>query len=207
VGLFLNFQGASAPALAALFTGSLCSWVGVGLAEKWLKPPRADIAIQRGLKGSGRGFGLYHWVLPADHVLIAPWGLTVLVPLTVDSRVTVSDGRWREHRPFYRRLLTLGRRPLGNPRVVAKLEIEALRALVAGESPLLADVPIDALAVFTQPAVTVTGADAALDSVRAEDLRQWVADRRKAEPLSNAQRRELEKLVDGLAVAKSPQVG
>lgn len=208
VGLFLNLRGYAEPALVALFLGALASWIGVGLADKWLKPPRADVAIQRGLKGAGPAFALYHWRFPADHLLLAPWGLTVLVPVTVDGRVEISEGRWRERRPLYKKLLTLGRRPIGNPAAIAKLDIEAIRQMLASEAPQLTDVPVDAVAVFTQPTVVFTGEDSALAAVRADELREWIADRRKTEPLTNAARRELEKAVDGLAAkALEPKGG
>jgi hypothetical protein len=198
VGLVLNLRGIPGPALAALALGSIMSWTGIGLADKWLKPPRGDLALQRGLRGVGRGFALYHWVLPAEHVLVTPWGITVLVALGVDGRVSIAPGRWRESRAFYKKLLTIGRRPLGRPPALARIEMEAVRALLSERAPALAHVPVDALAVFTNPAVQVSGADPELAAVRADDLRQWAAAARAA-ALNHAARRELEKVLDAAA--------
>lgn len=199
VGLVFNFRGQAAYAYAALVLGSVASWTGIALADKWVRRPRADMALDAGLKGAGRAFVLYHWVLPAEHVLLAPWGLTVLLPSTVDGPVTIRDGKWREERSLGRRLLILGRRPLGNPPRLAAAEIDALARRLAADIPQAAGVPMDAAWVFLKADVAIEGQDEGLPAVAARDLRRWLRGQKSRPALGPSQRRALERGLDAVA--------
>lgn len=204
VGLVLNLRSYDGLALVALVLGSVCSWSGIALADKWLKPPREDVALDRGLTRSGRAFALYHWLLPADHVLVAPWGLTVLSPAIVDGEVAIGPGAWHEHRPVLKRLLTIGRRSLGDPPALAAAQVSALRNALAAHDDSLASIPIDAVVVFTRPAVVVTGEDPAQPWVRAEGLAEWLSSSRRKDSLPPSVRRALEKAVEEMAAKRLP---
>lgn len=202
VGLVLNLRSYDGLALVALILGSVSSWSGISLADKWLKPPREDAALDHGLARSGRAFALYHWLLPADHVLVAPWGLTVLQPAIVDGEVLISPDRWHENRPMVKRLVTIGRRSLGNPPSLAAAQVSAMRAALSAHDESLASIPIDALVVFTRPVVVVAGEDPAQPWVRAEGIGEWLAASRRKESLPPSVRRALEKVVDEMAAER-----
>jgi hypothetical protein len=202
LGLFLNLRSLDGLALVALVLGSVSSWTGISLADKWLKPPREDDALDRGLARAGRAFTLYHWLLPADHVLVAPWGLTVFVPAIVDGEVQVAPDKWRENRPLVKRLMTLGRRSLGHPPSLAASQVSALREAVADHDEALEAVPIDAVVVFTRPAAVVEGADPAQVWVRAEGLAEWLSASRRRDSLPPSVRRALEKRVEEMAAQR-----
>lgn len=202
LGLFLNIRSYDSFALVALVLGSVCSWSGISLADKWLKPPREDVALDRGLARSGRAFALYHWLLPADHVLVTPWGLTVLAPAIVDSEVLVGPDRWRESRPLVKRLLTIGRRTLGQPPSLAAAQVSAMREALAAHDESLASTPIDGLVVFTRPAVVVSGEDPAQPWVRAEGLAEWLSSSRRKDSLPPSVRRALDKAVEEMAAQR-----
>jgi hypothetical protein len=197
-GLYFNFSGSTLPAYAALLIGSLASWTGIALADRWVRPPRADRALAEGLKGAGRPYSLYNWVLPPEHVLSAPWGLTIFLVANVDGHVVVRGDRWSEKRPFWRKLMTLGRRPLGNPPRLARLETETL-ARVLADTPA-AGVPIDAAVVLSNPDATADAEDNELSLLTVADLRGWLKSQRAdREQLSSARRREIEKVLADMA--------
>jgi hypothetical protein len=198
LGLYLNFTASPLAAYVALVVGSVASWIGIALADRWVRPPRADRALESGLKTAGRPFSLYHWVLPADHVLAAPWGLSVFVVANVDGRIEVTGTKWREARPLWRRLFTLGRRPLGNPAALAATEIELLRAALAAAG--VDDVPIDAAVLLSHPSVELAAEGSSLPALRPEDLSAWLRRQQRGKAaLSPTRRRQLDVALDAMA--------
>ena len=66
--------------LAALVIGFGLSQVGLHLAHRYLRQPRLDLALDRAASKFARKDGrLYHYLLPAPHVLLLPTGVAVLV--------------------------------------------------------------------------------------------------------------------------------
>ena len=202
-GLILNLRSQFGPALIALAVGAGLSWAGVALADRWVAVPRPDRAIADGLKErTGRVFRLYNWVLPADHVLLAPWGLTVFAVYNQDGPVIIQGPRWRDGRPLWQRFFRLGRRPVKHPAALLSYETDDLRAAVAGQDETLADVPIEGVAVFTNRAVDLRVARPDVPVLRAADLRDWVKQAMKRPRLSADRHKRLERALDRVAEAR-----
>lgn len=203
LGLYLSLTRPLmiAYAYAALVAGTLMSWLGVAMSEKWLRPPRADKALDKALKGAGRAFVLYNWSLSSDHVLMTPAGLVIVAVFNQEGAIAIRGDRWRESRPFWKRLFSLGRRPVRSPRRKLDLEVQALRDALAARDPELGldDVPIDVVAVFTYPGVEVTVEDPDLPAMRVDALRDWLRMGGRGQSLSPGRRRKLELALDGLA--------
>jgi len=202
-GLIFNLYYAFAPAFVALVAGTVMSWAGMVLADRWVAAPRADRALAEGLRDrGGRVFGLYHWVLPAEHVLRAPWGLTVFAVFNHDDRVLIRGDRWRDGRPLWRRLFQWARRPVRHPGAVLADEVAALRRALAAEDAALAEVPIDTVAVFTHPRVDLRAEAPDLPVLRAGDLGEWIRAAMKRPRLPADRQRRLEQALDRLAAAR-----
>jgi hypothetical protein len=202
VGLFLNFQsGPNVLVLAygALMAGTLLSWLGVGLADQWVRPPRAEVALGEAMKGAGPAFALYHWALPAEHVLVAPWGLVLFRVYNTDGAVEVRGERWRDARPFLRRLMTLGRQPVRNPQRALAYEAERLRGALVARDPALAEVPMQPVAVFTEPRAMLTVEAPNLPVLRLDALRDWLRAEAKRPALPPPARRALATALDAEA--------
>ena len=135
-------RGGLAAAYIALLAGSVMSWLGMGLSDRWAIPPRPDEALGAALKGAGPAFRLYHWVLPADHVLLAPWGFVVFAVFNHEGPLTVRGTRWRDARPLWRRVLALGRRPVRDPTRWLAVEVNALRRALAENDEHLGETPV-----------------------------------------------------------------
>jgi hypothetical protein len=200
-GFVLNLRpGGVLYAYLALLFGSALSWLGIALADRWVRPPRAEVVLPEALGGAGPGFSLYNWVLPADHVLVAPWGIVLLAALKHDGSVVVEGERWRDTRPIWLRLLRVARPAVRNPAPVLETEEAALRAALAeagGDEP--ADVSVQRLAVFLDPRVELTLKAPTLPVVRIDELRGWLRGEGKRPPLSPTERRKLEQALDRLA--------
>jgi hypothetical protein len=205
IGLFANFQagGASlALAYSALILGSVLSWAGVSLADTWVRPPRADEAIGEALKGASAAYGRFHWSLPADHVLVAPWGLAVAAVFNIDGPVTVQGQRWRDARPITKKLFTLGRQPVRNPEPWLEGQVQRLAAALTERDPALAELPIRPLAIFTHKRVELAASEPNLPAITLPELRDWLRGGPKLPPLAPATRRALDAALAALAAER-----
>ena len=205
LGLVLNFQLRYGLAYIALISGTLCSWLGVTMSERWLPVPRPDKALADGLSGiSGRVYALYNWSLPsASHVLLAPWGLTVFFVHNHDGAASIEGDRWRDGRPIFRRLLRFARRPVRHPGKLLELDIDGLRAALVKAEPGLADLPIEGAAVFTNPGAQLTITEPDLPVLVPGELSAWVRRSLKDKPrLAPAERLKLEETLDALAAER-----
>ncbi len=203
IGLIVNFRSLFAPALALLMVGAALSWAGTALADRWVTPPRADRALAEGLRErTGRVYRLYNWVLPADHVLSAPWGLTVFAIFNQDGQVRIQGSRWHDGRPLWQRVFRLGRRSLRHPGALLDLEIKALREALAGADPALAAVPIEGVAVFTHPAAELRVDQPDLPVLRAFELGDWVRGAKQRPRLGSAVGRRLDEVLGEIAARR-----
>jgi hypothetical protein len=182
----------------------VASWIGMVLSDRWAMPPRADEALEASLKGAGAGFRLYNWTLPADHVLLVPWGLIVFVVFNHEGPASVRGDAWKDGRPVWRRALSLGRRPLRDPSRWLRLEVDALTngLEVACDPPV--DPPIQTVAVFSRPGIELEVEDPAIPVMRVEDLREWLRGDGRGANMPPSDRRRLER---GLAALTEARLG
>ncbi len=211
----------------ALVLGSIISWAGIAFLDRWVALPRQEDALAKALGATiedaehafatteGRGarigaarFTLYSWLLPADHVVAAPWGLAVLDVNAHDGPVEIDGARWKDRRPIFKRLFSIGRRPVRNPQRWLGHEIRALREAIAAADQSLADVPIEPAAVFARERTVINVTDAEPATMRVDELSAWLRLRSSAHPaLVPAERRRLLEVLDGLAAARvAPKV-
>jgi len=214
VGLVINLQATRAGAdshqqlliaYVALVGGSILSWIGVVLSDRWAARPRADVALETGLKGAGPAYKLYNWALPAEHVLLAPWGLAVFTVFNVEGPVAIRGAKWRDARPLYRKLLSLGRRSVRNPAPVLSMETGALARELVDRDPELADVEIESVAVFSHPSCVVSVQDSTIPVTTLTTMRDWLRSEGKRPTLSSVERRRLEKALDAVAEERLAQ--
>lgn len=151
VGLVLSFNPPYIQwSFVGLIVGFALSQIGIYNANKYLKRPRSDEALDAGLKGMGRNFRFYHYYFPAEHVLLSPFGLQVFRPKASDGRVTY-DGRWRQNFSLLRIFQGLARERLGNPAAEVEREVHSLARLLETEGIPPEEVPVAGFIVFTHP--------------------------------------------------------
>jgi hypothetical protein len=205
VGLYFNFQRGGQLmilyAYLALILGSLLSFLGVSLADQWVRPPRAEDALGEAMKGAGPAYALYHWALPADHVLLAPWGLVLFRVFNIEGAVAVRGDKWRDTRPLIRKVFSLGRQPVRNPERILGIEAAQLRAALVAHDPELADVPMQPVGLFTSPRVDLTVVDATPPALTGDGLRDWLRTEGRRASLAPATRRALVGALDAIAAA------
>lgn len=159
-GLFIAIGGLLNPTLqggdyillsyVSLILGMIVATMGGRLAEQWLIEPRNDQRLERALKGLDKRYRLINYHTPADHVLLTPTGLYVIVPKDETGVIHFDGQRWSQ--PFSLRRLWRDWRHggLGNPTVEANVQIKKLQAWLKPEGEG-ADTPVKPLIVFTKP--------------------------------------------------------
>lgn len=160
IGMYISFQGN--PSLIglqwlALLIGILLWQVGINLGYQYTRRPRPDEVLDKSLKAAVSDSTLYHYTLPARHVLLTRSGPILFLPIINDGVIHVSGengDKWRSKKSFFRRFISQQPR-LGNPMQAAEKEIANLVAHIRDHAPELEEVPIGAVIVATNPAAIV----------------------------------------------------
>lgn len=166
-GLIVSFRWQSPSMIVvtygALIIGMLLSSIGVYLADKWVQEPRADQALESAMKGFDDRYCLYNYLLPAEHVLTSPYGVTVFTVKRHGDRVRYVNGNWKHEQSILKRLQSISRERLGDPIQQMEGEMQNMETLLEQEFPD-ADIPVNGAVVFTHPDV-VLHIDGAPDNV------------------------------------------
>ena len=126
--------------LAALVIGFALSQVGLYLSHRYVRRPRPDQVLDKAAGKFARKDGrLYHYLLPAPHVLLLPTGVVVLLAKYQNGQISAHGDQWRQAGLGMRRYF--GREGLGNPTREAEAMTAKVAALVKEAAPT-ADVPV-----------------------------------------------------------------
>jgi hypothetical protein len=152
LGLVISFKFSHLILLAygCLVVGFILSNIGIYLANRWVREPRADQSLSKALKGFDNQFSLYNYTLPAQHVLLMPTGVVHFVVKPQSGDISVDGSRWRHKFNVGRLLRFFVEEGLGNPSQDAQQEAADLRKFVRKSVPD-ADFPLSTLIVFTAP--------------------------------------------------------
>ncbi len=135
-----------------IVAGFAISAVGIYFANRWVKKPRPEDTLALALKGLGDPHRIYHYLLPADHVLLTPSAVVVIETVNLEGRFVFRDGRWKQQMPLGRALRFFVEEALGNPTVRAQADAARLRDLLQARLPGdAAPVPVLAVVLFVHP--------------------------------------------------------
>lgn len=190
-------------AYLSLALGFFLALIGSTLANKWIKEPRADKALEKALKGFDNKHHLYNYLLPVDHVLLTPTGLLVLKIKPHDGPVNCQNGKWNRPWRITRLFGAMGQEPLGDPIKEMNQAIATLRQFLADKIENAALVPVDGYAVFTHPRAQLAVDDAALPVAQAADLKEILRKSRRGAALSPRLYDNLETILNQAADAKT----
>lgn len=133
--------------LIALFFGWMLSQIGIYLGNRYVRDPRPDEVLDEVLRKVARNGRIYHYLLPAAHVLLIPSGIIVFVPKYQMGTISVDGEKWSQTGLGLRRFF--GQERLGNPSREAALSVEAIASYLNKNAPSVDEVPIGAMIVFT----------------------------------------------------------
>ncbi len=145
-----------------------------------------------------RDYRLYHFALPAPHVLLTPSELLVLVARYEGGKYTVKDDKWRQGFSVLRALNFMGREGLGNPSKDADYQVGRMRQFLTKNAPELEEVPIEPIIVFVADNVVLDIEDCRVPVQRAAKLKGFLRAETK-KPLTSETRQKLTELLDSAA--------
>lgn len=126
--------------------------VGIYYANRWVRKPRPEDVLNDSLKGLADTYRLYHYLLPADHVLLTPSGVIVIETVALEGEFTYQAGRWQERFNLGRALRFIVEEKLGDPIRTARQNARSVEQLLANAVAGVS-VPVAAMVVFTHPNV------------------------------------------------------
>ena len=181
----------------ALMAGFILSSIGIYYTNRWGRTPRPDEILDQSLKGLGRKYKLYHFSLPAPHLLLAPEGPIILFPKYEGGEFTVEGDKWRQKFSLLRVLNFMGREGTGNPTREANYQVDQMRRFMDKHAPELAETPFRSVIVFLADQVTLNVGESSVPVLRAAKLKGFLRSQGKALP--RATYRQLEAIFDSAA--------
>lgn len=145
--VFINVQNLIIFQLIALLIGFGLSQYGIYLAHRFGRSPRPDEVLDDALKGVARDGRLYHYILPAPHVLLTKAGPIVFVLKYQTGNIVAEGDDWRQTGIGFRRFF--GQEGLGDPTKEADKAVSALAGYINQHAPELDEVLIAPMIVFT----------------------------------------------------------
>ena len=177
--------------LGCLIIGFTVSNIGVFNANQWIKQPRADQVLSRGLKGFSNKFTLFNYTGPIPHGIVGPPGVIVFLVKLQEGKISVNSNRWKQAFSFRRLMAFFGSESLGNPGRDLKALVEAAKTACARTLPDV-EVPVHGAVVFSSPKAELTTLqDPDVPVLMEKDLKDFLKGLTKEEILNADQRKAL----------------
>jgi hypothetical protein len=190
IGLYISFKMPDkfAYSLGALLLGFFMSQIGMYYGNRWGRSPRPDELIDKGLKGLGREYTVYHYVTAASHLLVGPAGIWTLMPYYQSGVIVYEKKRWKSKGGgFLQSYLRLfGQENMGRPEIESETEIEATRRYLTKILPEDSEIPpIKALLLFNSPKVELKIENAPLPAITPKELKDFMREKGKDKPIGD----------------------
>jgi hypothetical protein len=198
-GLIISLVLQASPLLwlsfLCLLLGLVVSSVGTLNMNRWVREPRADQALEKGLKGFDNRYRLYNHFLPAPHVLLGPTGLYVLTALGQDGVIRYKGDKFRRDFSVGRLLRFMADEGLGRPFAEADSQVGALQKFLEANDAA-EGIEIENILVFYNPRAELDLSEPPRPVVDAKGLKKAIRSQ-KDRKLSESQYRRLQELFDG----------
>jgi hypothetical protein len=160
----------------SMLVGFLLSQVGMFYGTRWGKRPRPDERLDEAFKSMDGRFTLYHYSAPVSHLLVGPAGIWVLLPRSLNGKVTWEKGRWRNQvKGFFRNYMRLfGQEAMGRPELEIKADIETMNNFLKKNIPDVEFPPVQGAFIILNEAVEIAADDAPYLTVTAKKLKDAV---------------------------------
>jgi hypothetical protein len=158
-----------------LIVGLFTAMVGIYFANRWVRKPRPESVLDSELKSLSNSYRLYHYKHKAiDHLLLTPYGVTVLETVNLEGRFVYRNGRWREYMKLGRALRYVVEEHLGDPIKAALSAQQHLRRELQVKLEGGEEVPLSAVVVFTHPRCVLELEETPIPVVKAEHLKRVI---------------------------------
>lgn len=145
--IFWGNENAVLYQIVALGAGWAISQIGIYLGHRYGRDPRPDQVLDEALKHVARNSRLYHYLLPAPHVLLLPTGVIILHAKYQSGEITAEGDKWTQKGVGLRKYF--GQEGLGNPTKEADRLVSAMANYIRKNASEIEEVPVAPLIVFT----------------------------------------------------------
>jgi hypothetical protein len=129
---------------------------------------------------------MYHYVLPAPHVLLTASGPVTFITKYQRGDISYEDGKWRQRGVSFLRKL-FSQESLGNPTREMDAAVGGLAHYISKHAPEVEEVPIGAIIVFTTKNAGELDVDESpIPAMHVTKLRGYFRQKGKREPLPGA---------------------
>jgi len=185
-GMIITFKNPSAVgySLGALIVGFFLSQIGMYYGNRWGRSPRPDEILDKGLKGLGREYTIYHYSGPTPHLLIGPSGIWILLHFYQGGTISYLNKRWRQKGGgFIQNYLKLfGQENIGRPEIQGSSEIEVLKKYLKKALPEIEIPEIFSAAIFSNPSAILDLKDAPIPAMTPKDFKEFIKQKSKERP-------------------------
>jgi hypothetical protein len=177
-GMVLSFRNPNQfnLSLIALVLGFILSQVGIFYSNRWGRRPRQDELLDQALKGLDKKFSIYHYLTPANHLLIGPSGIWALLPYYQRGTIVFENGRYKQKGGnLY--LKIFAQEGLGRPELDVAAEKENLENFMRRQFPEEKFPPVEAAVVFTNDRSEISipeDAHTPAETVKLKDLKDTI---------------------------------
>ena len=131
----------------ALILGWLIAQIGMYLSHRYARSPRPDEVLDESVKPVAKDGRMYHFILPAPHVLLSKAGPIVFVLKYQTGHISAEGDKWKQSGVGLRKYF--GQEGLGNPSKEADRLVSAMANYIRKNAPEIEEVPMAPLIVFT----------------------------------------------------------
>jgi hypothetical protein len=195
-GLVISFVRPTwlVPVAVSMSLGFALSVVGGYFADRYAGPLAHYRALAEMLKGLDYRHTLIQYLLPADHVLLEPGGITCFVVKAQGGEVGYEDGkegRWRHRQrgKFFRQLVGQGQ--VGKPHREAEQEVARLERYLSEQMDDADKVPVRGAIVFVNEDVQVEADRSPVPTFYRKKVKDWLRGPGDLEPLDANLRKDL----------------
>jgi hypothetical protein len=191
IGMYISFSQPEfiTYSVVALILGFILSQVGMFMGARWGRSPRPDEKLDAGLKGLHSDFSIYHYTASANHLLVGPSGVWVLLPYHQGGKISYEKNRWKlKGGGFIQGYMRIfGQEGLGRPDLEAETEVKNMKKFFAGKMDK-AEIPdIKPILVFTTDDVELEAGDSPVAAVKLKQLKELMRQGGKNRALTNGQ--------------------
>lgn len=196
VALYINIRNISGQDLELAYwvligfvVGFILMQISLYYANRYGRSPRPDEKLDAGLKGLPGDYTIYHFKLPASHLLVGPAGVWALIPYRQRGTVTYQKNRFRlMGGGFLQGYMSIfGQEGIGRPDLEAQGEVDAIRKLLAKRIDEKDLPPVQAALVFTHDEIELQVEDAPFPALKLKALKDFLRQKAKTKPLSSTQ--------------------
>jgi hypothetical protein len=202
--------------LGSLGLALLLTQVSAYLGNQYGRRPRADEALDEALRKVVKAGRIYHWVLPAAHVLLTPAGIIIFHVKYQIGDVSVrkdqkGNDRWSQKRVGVIRRF-VNQENVGNPTREADILVQKMANFVRKHAPGVEEVPIGLVIVFTaqrskDDAYQLDLKESSFPALHVTKLRGYVRQKGAGEPLAEEVQAELRQAFDNAAASLLDEKG